>query len=209
MTSLDFELSAQDLSGARALHLQAGAAVFNSGLKCPGFVAVRSGVIKVSHLSPGGREITLYRVGPGDVCLQTFTCLTQDAVYSATGTAETALAATVIPKANFERLMADHAAFRARIFKAIGARFSDFQQAIETLAFTGLPARVAGALLRLSGGTAQVHATHDAIASEIGSAREAVSRLISAFVRDGLVASERGRIRILQTGALEKIRDSV
>jgi CRP/FNR family transcriptional regulator len=62
-----------------------------------------------------GREIVLYRVAPGDVCLQTFSALVHGAPYTAQGMAETDLEIEILP-----RLVpcprGEDAAFRARLF---------------------------------------------------------------------------------------------
>ncbi len=49
-----------------------GAVLFRPEDPCQGFVLVRSGSIKVSLTAENGREIVLYRVRPGEICLQTF-----------------------------------------------------------------------------------------------------------------------------------------
>lgn len=207
MTSLFADLSEADLLDAKSLSLPSGAVAFHPGSQCPGFIAVKQGSIRVSHLSPGGREVTLYRVGPGQLCLQTFTCLTRAETYSATGIVEEPLDAQLISAARFEILMTERALFRESVFRAVGDRFADFQDALETLAFTGLPARIAGALLRLARNGA-VAATHETIAAEIGSAREAVSRQIGIFAKSGLVRAARGHIELIEPRKLAALRDA-
>lgn len=186
----------------RVLSVPPGSVLFRPSDECPGFVAVKQGTIKVTLTAASGREIVLYRVAPGDVCLQTFACLAQGRRYSAHGVAETAVEAELIPRAAFERRFVEDAGFRATILGAIARRFADYEQVVETLAFIGLEARVAAALLRLADAQGVVRATHEAIATEIGSAREAVSRQLGAFAREGLVRLARGRIELGQRGAL-------
>lgn len=52
-----------------------GSILFHAGQVCSGFVIVHAGTIKVTPIAENGREIILYRVRPGEVCLQTFGCL--------------------------------------------------------------------------------------------------------------------------------------
>jgi CRP/FNR family transcriptional regulator len=185
----------------------AGTVLFRPSDECAGFLALTRGAIKVSLTSASGREIVLYRVTPGDVCLQTFGCLVEGRRYSAAGVAETALEAELIPPPEFERRMTSDPAFRAQVFASIARRFADFEHMVEALAFTALAPRVARALLRLAGGRAEAVATHEQIAVEIGSAREAVSRQLAAFGRDGLVRAGRGRIALLDRAALQRLAD--
>lgn len=193
------------IEGAYPISLPAGAVVFRPNDDCPGFVVVKRGQIKVSLTSESGREIVLYRVGPGDVCLQTFSCLSRKAPYSAEGRVEEALAGIVIPTAQFDRLMGEAPAFRTEVFAAVARRFAEFQHIVETLAFTGLDARLAAALLKLAGGRDEVEATHEALAVEIGSAREVVSRQLHNFAGRGLVETSRGRVKILAREALARL----
>lgn len=189
----------------RPMNVPAGTVLFRPSDECAGFLSVKGGAIKVSLTAPSGREIVLYRVAPGDVCLQTFGCLVQGRRYTAQGVAETDLEADLIARPDFDRLMVGDAAFRAQVFASIARRFADFERMVETLAFTALEARVAAALLRMADPEGQVRATHEAIAIEIGSAREVVSRQLAAFVRDGLVAQARGQLAILDRAGLGRI----
>ncbi|MEZ5953095.1 MAG: Crp/Fnr family transcriptional regulator [Hyphomonas sp.] len=192
------------IAGARPMTCQAGTVLFRPTDECPGFVSVHEGTIKVSLTGPGGREIVLYRVKPGDVCLQTFACLADGRTYTAEGIAETDIVAEIIPLPVYERLMAEDSAFRAHISSAIAHRFADFEHLVESLALTGLEARLAEALLRLADPSGEIQMTHEALAAEIGSAREVVSRQLARFARSGLVDSSRGRVKILRRQGLEQ-----
>lgn len=193
------------IAGAHPLSLPAGAVVFRPNDDCPGFVVVKGGVIKVSLTSESGREIVLYRVRPGDVCLQTFSCLSRKTPYAAEGRVEEALTAAVIPPTLFDRLMGEVPAFRSEVFAAVARRFAEFEHMVETLAFTGLVARVAAALLKLAGSGNEVDATHETIAVEVGTAREVVSRQLHQFAERGLVVTGRGRVKILSRDALARL----
>jgi CRP-like cAMP-binding protein len=130
---------------------------------------VKSGSIRVTLVSEEGREVVLYRVRPGEICLQTFACLSRGATYAAEGVVETPVDGVLIPPAQFQKLVSESGAFRSAVFEAIAARFSEFEHVVETLAFTGIESRVASALLLLAGDGHLVTATHHDIATEIGS----------------------------------------
>jgi CRP/FNR family transcriptional regulator len=192
-------------AGAQPLRARAGEVLFRPGDPCRGFIALRSGEIKVSLASPAGREIVLYRVLPGEICLQTFACLIEGKLYAAEGVAEEAIDALLIPPAAFDRLLRDSDAFRAAVLRSVAGRFADFEHVVEALAFSGLEQRVACVLLRLADRHDAVNATHEALAAEIGSAREAVSRQLGLFARQGLLALSRGRIAIKRRDALSRL----
>lgn len=180
----------------------AGTVLFRAGDPCRGFVDVQRGSIRVSLTAASGREVVLYRVLPGEICLQTFSCLVDSHDYAAEGVAETELEATLIPPARFREMLAADGAFRDRVMHAVSGRFTDFLRFVEDVTLAGLEARLARALLRLQGPDATVHATHEALAREAGSAREAVSRQLAAFRRQGFVDTARGAVRLLDRDAL-------
>lgn len=187
------------------IRAKAGDVLFRPGEACRGFIAIRSGCVRVSLTAASGREIVLYRVRPGQICLQTFSCLLENKSYAAEGIAEQDLDAVLAPPALFQRLLDEDGAFRAALLRSAADRFSDFEQVVQTLAFTGLAQRTAGALLRLCDAQGEVSATHEAIAAEIGSAREAVSRQLGAFAKEGLVQLARGKISLLRRDALARM----
>lgn len=190
--------------GARMLACPAGTVLFRPDDACSGFLALTEGSIRVSLTSPGGREIVLYRVYPGDVCLQTFTCLAEGRTYSAEGIAETELKGEMIPPAEYERRMADDPDFRRTVFSAVAHRFADFEHLVESLASASIEARLAEALLARADDRGEVRLTHDALAAEIGSAREVVSRQLARFERARLVALARGKVTLLASAALKQ-----
>ena len=179
-----------------------GAVLFRPEDPCQGFVLVRSGSIKVSLTAENGREIVLYRVRPGEICLQTFGCLIQGHAYSAEGMAESDLEIEVIPAGEFQRLVAQDLDFRQQLFGAVAARFADLERLVEDVALSSIEERLARALLRLAQDDEPGRA-QEALATEIGSAREVVSRQLSAFARAGLIETARGHIELLDRAGLE------
>lgn len=183
----------------------AGQVLFSPGQECPGYVRVRSGTIRVSITAANGREAVLYRVKPGQVCLQTFACLINDRTYGAEGVAETDLTGEVILPEDFKRLLAQDEAFRTSVLAAVAHRFADYEQLVEEIALTGFDARLARVLLRLKTDTGEVLATHENLAAETASGRAFVSRRLAEFARNGLVEPMRGRLKILDIDGLQRI----
>ncbi len=198
-------MAAARAPGVMQVRATSGDVLFRPGEDCRGFLAVRRGTVRVGLTAANGREIVLYRVGPGEICLQTFSCLVEGRTYGAEGVAEEAIDALLIPPPAFDALLAQDCDFRSAVLASVAGRFEDFEQVVQTLAFTGLEARLAGALLRLAGERDLVLATHEALAAEIGSAREVVSRQLGLMARQGLVSLARGRIVISRRGGLERL----
>jgi len=195
-----------DLAGAvaeqaRELRVAAGSLLFDAGSACQALPLVLDGRIKVSRRSDSGREIRLYSVHSGELCIVTVSCLLGGDAYPATGVAETDVSALALPRPLFLRLVAEHAAFREAVFGLFADRLTGLMQLIEEVAFRRLDQRLAGWL-----GTHApfVLASHQAIADELGSVREIVSRLLGQFADQGWVILGRGRIEVTDTAALEK-----
>lgn len=185
--------------------IEAGTVLFRPGDPCRSFVVLHEGTLRVTLTAASGREIVLYRVSRGDICLQTFSCLVAGRDYAACGTAETDIKAEIISAADFYRRLADDSAFRRQVFTAVAHRFTDFERLVEDVALTGFTARLARALLRLANADGRIVATHEQLAVETGSGRAVVSRQLARFAAANLVAMERGQVTLLDRAALDSI----
>lgn len=169
-----------------------------------GFAVVLAGRVEVHLTGPSGREILLYAVEPGQSCVQTTLGLMGDAPYTGEALAATDIRVVAIPAALFHDLMNRSAPFRAFVFRAFAARMADMTALLERVAFTRVEARLAAALLDLAdGGTVQI--TQAELAARIGTAREVVSRRLEALARQGLVETDRGRIRLTDCDGLARL----
>ena len=176
-----------------------GQRLFSPGTACEGFVIVLSGAVRVDHVGSNGRSVVLYRIAPGETCVMTTSCLVTGSTYSAWGHAETDVDALLLPAAAFQTLMAGDAAFRAMAFGIFATRFGELVQVIDELLLHRVDLRLAE---WLSTRAPVVQATHQTIASELGTAREVVSRILKDFERRGWIARSRGSIAIADPEAL-------
>ena len=176
-----------------------GQRLFSPGAACEGFVIVLSGTVRVDHVGSNGRSVVLYRIAPGETCVMTTTCLVTGGAYSAWGHAETEVDALLLPAAAFQTLMAEDAAFRAMAFGIFATRFGELVQVIDELLLHRVDLRLAEWLATRA---PAVQATHQTIASELGTAREVVSRILKDFERRGWIALSRGSIAVADARAL-------
>jgi CRP/FNR family transcriptional regulator len=188
----------------RGVHrkVPAGTVMFDAHTPCAGFPLVLSGTIKVLQRYPNGREMPLYRVRPGESCLLSGSCLLGHSDYTATGIAETDVELLIIPPNDFHALIAGDEAFRNHVFSLFGERLATLFALVEAIAYQKLDQRLA-ALLLAKGDAVQ--ATHQALADELGSVREIVSRLLRVFEDKGWVDLGRERIRIADRAALSAL----
>lgn len=183
---------------ARLLEVPAGTALFSEGQTCPGFPLVIDGEVRVARGSSAGRQLELYRVGPGDLCVVSASCLFGAPLLSANGAATAACTLVVLSPHGFDDLTR-HEAFRRFVFSVFAERLADLMALAEAVAFQRLDQRLAAALL---GHGAVRPVTHQALADELGTVREIVTRLLRRFERSGWIRLGRERIEIIDAGSL-------
>jgi CRP/FNR family transcriptional regulator len=203
LPDLDADTRAR-LDALPARDLPRGTRLFSPGDMAQGFAVVLSGRVDVHLTGPSGREILLYAVEPGQSCVQTTLGLMGDAPYTGEALAATDIRVVAIPAALFHDLMNRSAPFRAFVFRAFAARMADMTALLERVAFTRVEARLAAALLDLADGDT-VQITQSELAARIGTAREVVSRRLEALARQGLVETDRGRIRLTDRDRLARL----
>lgn len=185
----------------------AGTVICDLGTPCTGLILLERGTLRVSRVGADGRELVLYRVKPGEVCVITLSCLLAGADYTARGVVESDLDGFLIPADVFHRLTAEVAAFRSFAFAAYTERVNGLLDLAAAIAFDRLDQRLATALLQRvdSTGRLELPVTHAELAGEIGTVRERVSRLLGRFESRGAVSLGRGRIMVRDKSRLRAI----
>jgi len=199
--------TATALDALTPMDVPEGAVLFRPGETVKGFVIVLRGRIEVYLTGLSGREILLYEVNPGQSCVQSTLGLMGGEDYSGEAVARTASEIVLVPRDIFLRLMDDDPGFRGFVFAAFAARLQSMMHLLDRVAFQRIETRLAACLLaRAEDG--RIKATHAEIAVMIGTAREVVSRRLDALARRGIVALERGAVRILDAEALEELAEA-
>jgi CRP/FNR family transcriptional regulator len=192
-------------SRAIVRQVSAGTQMFGERQPCSGFPLVLSGTIRVVQRYPNGREMQLYRVSPGESCVLSSSCLLGRTQYPATGFAETDVELAVIPPDAFRELVVEDSSFREYVFSLFGERLASLLALVEAITYQKLDQRLAALLVRRSKDGPTIAATHQAIADELGSVREIVTRLLRSFEDRGYVELGRERIRVLDATALGEL----
>ncbi|MCL6606818.1 MAG: Crp/Fnr family transcriptional regulator [Geminicoccaceae bacterium] len=171
--------------------------LFRTGDACEGYLLVLEGSLRVSLLDEGGHAILLYRVGPGESCVLTTTCLLGRHAYPAEGVVETRLEGLLLSTPTVEALIEVSPAFRRFALGQIGNRLADLLALVSEVAFRRTDARLAGWLVERSARLGRrLDVTHEAIARELGTAREVVSRLLKELERRGHLRLGRGTVEL-------------
>ena len=154
----------------------------------------------MSRLSACGGEVVLYRVAAGECCILTH------AMVHGLGIAESDISAVGVPRRIFDRLFEESPQWRGFVLTTYASRMEQLVDLVEELAFSTSSHRLARRLLDLAE-DGVIAATHQALAAEVGTAREVISRQLKCFERDGWIEIKRRRIRITNADALATLLD--
>ena len=183
----------------------AGTVLFTEHAPCQGFPLVLEGEIRVSRHSGDGRALELYRVVPGELCLVSSACLFRTEPMSARGTTTRATTLVLVAPPVFNQWLGTPA-FRDHVLGLFAERMADLTGLIDAIAFHRLDCRLAAALL---GHGQALHTTHQALADELGTVREIITRLLRRFEREGWVSLGREQIQITHSAALRELAASI
>jgi CRP/FNR family transcriptional regulator len=184
----------------------AGQVLFELGSPCRSFLLLASGSVRVVKSAAVAREMLLYRLEPGEICIVAASCLLGQANYPARAVVETNLAGVSLSAELFELLITHHKPFRQSVFRSLAEQLTVFADLIETVAWQQLDSRLAALLLTKD---AHFRTTHQMLANEVGSVREVISRILEDFEAQGLLKLRRGRIQILDKAGLQEIAKSL
>ena len=187
------------------VHLPRGTVLFQAGTLCQSYLMMVDGSVRVQMVSESGREIVLYRVQRGETCILTSACLMTRSDYGAEGVAETDIDAVALGAPAFHGLLARSAVFRDLVFASFGARLIGMMALVEEVAFGRIDLRLARFLMDYRDAAGGLDITHQALAVELGTAREVVSRQLKEFERRGLVELARGRVVVRDARGLEAV----
>lgn len=205
LSRLSPEIKEMLISQSAVVDVPEGTTIFGPGHSPENMLFLLDGTVRVQQVSDTGHEIVLYRIQAGESCVLTTACLLAYEDYSADGIAETQVRAAAIPRALFDRLVAESKPFRDFVFAAFSKRITGLFQMIDEVAFQRLDVRLADKLIELSHGQDVIKTTHQMLSVELGTAREVISRQLQEFQRRGWIAQARGSVTLLDLTALGKL----
>jgi len=141
---------------------------------------------------------------PGESCILTSSCLLGHTRYHARGIVELDAELVLLPAPAFHALLGKQQSFRDYVFHLFSERLTDLMQLVSAVAFQKLDQRLATLLVSKP---SPLHTTHQALADELGSAREIVSRLLKGFTEQGWVRLGREQIDIVDAAALKRFAE--
>ena len=184
-----------------------GTCLSGSDDSCAGVFLIRSGTLRVYMLSEDGKDLTLFRLNPGEICILSASCVLKLIRFEVLIEAETEGRILVANANFFSDLAARNVWVENFSYKVAAERFSDVMEAIQRIFFLSVDKRLANFLLEEieRNNTNVVPVTHEQIARYIGSAREVVSRTLKSFYVLGAVELSRGGIKIVDKKLLQSM----
>ncbi len=190
---------------AQAVEVPQGTQLFREMQQCQSFMWLLEGTVRVFKHSPEGREITLYRVNPGEICVLSIQSLLCGEGFPAEAVAETDLLGLQLNKQTFNQALDNSHDFHRYLLKILSRRISDIMQLVSQVTFQHLDLRVAchlGKMFERSAGK-PLKTTHAQIAQELGTTREMVSRILKELERMKCIRLARGEINLLSSEELK------
>jgi len=167
------------------------------------FYLVKSGHVKIVRHSKTGKDVVLELLGPGEVFGGV--AVIEKRPYPAAAQATEPTVVVKIPAGPVIALADRHPAFIKEMALMIGRRLRAAHDSVKSLAVDPVEARLAAALLRLAeregtrgksgdGVTLPFHLTRQSLADMTGTTVETTIRILSRWLRDGLLVDEGGRL---------------
>ncbi len=193
------------LNQANVMHFERGTLLFSEASPCRNFMWLIEGTVRVFKNSPEGREMTLYRVEPGDLCLLSLHAMFGQRTIPASAEAVTPIRGLVISAEQFRAFLDRSQTFRDYVIQTLAQRLTDVIALVSDIAFRRLDLRLAcflGSQFERSGGQ-PLRITHFELAQELGTSREVISRILKEFERQQCISLSRGMIHLVSQEGLE------
>jgi CRP/FNR family transcriptional regulator len=181
------------LADSHCLSHPSGTILLSEGESCESMELVLAGEKRVYKANENGREITLYEVGRGEICLINASCIMSKYPSPVNAVALSLITILHVPASNFRRLMKEYEQIREFFYTAFSQTFADIIYLIQEVVFKKLDERLTDYLIEKSENN-ELHATHQQIAADLGTSREVVSRLLKEFENQGHVTLSRKHI---------------
>jgi len=193
-------------AACRYLELPADVSICDEGQQCAQLALLLDGVGRVYKLSPGGREVTLYRIEAGEACVLTASCIINGDSFPAMAVTETPVRAIVVSPQKVRGWICAEAQWQQFIFGLLSNRLASIISVVEEVAFKRIDVRLAEKFARcLARGETSLQVTHAELAADLGSSREVVSRILKDFAQRGLIETGRGSILLADRQAIERL----
>lgn len=184
------------LERTQALNYPANTMLVSTGTVCTGFMLMLDGSVRVFQHSEDGREVTLYRIGSGDICLMSLNSLIHNRPFRGNAKSETDIVLLAFDIEDFYLAMKVSDGFRNLILTHLVDTVCGMVHLLHETSFESLDTRLGDLLVHLfeQSGWNALSVTHQVLAQELGSSREVISRLLKKMEKNNYILLKRGEI---------------
>jgi CRP/FNR family transcriptional regulator, cyclic AMP receptor protein len=174
---------------------------------------VADGRVRLYRSAPDGRQLTLAMMDDG-MAFGQLSAL-DSPTHDSYAEAMTECVLRVVRVADLERAVAEHPQMAVNLLRTLAQRLHDAEDQIESLAFRGVPARLAAKLLELMERYGRVtrdgirideRFTHMQLAEMIGTSRETLTKVINELREAGLIDIRERMVWVLDVDGLERLK---
>lgn len=184
-----------------------GATVHDGG-ECTGVILIKSGCLRLYLLSDEGKEVTLYRLFPGEMCIFSASCVLDTITFDVFIDAEEDTECVIVGGCAYEGVWQKSDEVKIFTYETALSRFSDIMWVMQQILCMSMDKRLAIFLLdeAAKNGSDTIKLTHEQIAKYMSSAREVVSRMLKYFASEGIITASRSEgIKIVDKKKLRSI----
>lgn len=184
--------------------VEKGSLIFSEGSVCSAVPFLKDGLLKVYLISESGRELTLYKVLPEQMCVLAMLTAYSKGEYPAYTKAEEESYLYMIPSEIAIKWLEENHLWRSLFMKVISENFLNIMSILNSMLSESIKHRLINYLLSSCGKGFVIEKTHEEIAKEIGSVRVVVSRVLKELEREGLIYLQREKLFIRDYEALKR-----
>jgi CRP/FNR family transcriptional regulator, anaerobic regulatory protein len=194
---LDTELLQFIASEAVEMHVPADATLLKTGNYVQSAPLVVDGLIRVSR-NENDKEILLYYIHPGEMCIMSFSACCSNSVSLIEAVTLEESSILLIPAIKLREWITRYSSFNFYVYDMFNRRYLDLIDTIDQLIFNRLDERIFSYLKEKSmlSGNNQINITHQQIATDMGTAREVISRLLKKLELENKIVTSRNQVII-------------
>lgn len=189
---------------AKVMEFEAGQTIIDKGQYIKMVPIILQGSVKVLRTDDAGHELFLYYIESGETCAVSLTCCSTSTPSDIKAVAEEKTVILGVPVRKHEQWTNEYRQWKDFVALTYQKRFQELLLTIDAIAFQKMDERLLGYLITKSKQlkSLELSITHQEIASELGSSREVISRLLKQLEKKKLV--ELGRNIIYVRDGLEE-----
>lgn len=185
-------------------HYSRGEPIFDSCDSYIGITQILTGRARMYISADDGKELTLFRIRKGECLVLSAADIMERITYETRLVAEDDTDVLMLGKAEFDSLVNNSIEVKAFAYQSIAEHLSDVMCGLKRMILEKLDQRIASFLIQESNsGEHVIYITQEQIASEFGTAREVVTRILGHFEASGYIALKRGQIAIVNPQELK------